>query len=425
MDRINDKAEMPNKAETPNSAEKAEAVSGSGAILNVPICENAEFDEWILREPLKAAMILDTYPDGLRDTRLLVRNNSHQVMLIENLTPEWFAKEQPSPGDYLANLGGMKIVIPRSSFLFGLVLARGVAGEVLKMRQALQILHTHTGHDGALETTEDEAKPYQSTPVPRCEYCDGTGDVHSQTGEWRGTCQPCADADLLAALEATAKGCPGFETGLPIPGHGGKHFSTAHLTQQQDELFSLLAPDSVLRLVELARQGLRCSETVLDGTQALEFRLFPNDGSQPEDTAHLDCPACGGSGHRADVADDNVVDAEWPPASTEALQLAAKAWQEPGTSHLVMDSRLAEAFGRILDRQRAQLAGATPALLKFDPKDGLADVYPSEAHQYREYHGMVAWLFDPFTGGRRDARDVGSDPFGLLMVAPAAQEGGA
>lgn len=22
----------------------------------------------------------------------------------------------------------------------------------------------------------------------RCEYCDGTGDVHDQTGEWRGVC---------------------------------------------------------------------------------------------------------------------------------------------------------------------------------------------------------------------------------------------
>ncbi len=22
----------------------------------------------------------------------------------------------------------------------------------------------------------------------RCESCDGTGDVHDQTGEWRGTC---------------------------------------------------------------------------------------------------------------------------------------------------------------------------------------------------------------------------------------------
>lgn len=69
--------------------------------------------------------------------------------------------------------------------------------------------------------------------------------------------------------------------------------------------------------------------------------------------------------------------------------------------------------------------GATPPLFKFDPIDGIADVYPSEARQYREYHGQVAWLFDPFTGVRRDARDVGSDPFGLMVGAPAPGEGGA
>lgn len=25
----------------------------------------------------------------------------------------------------------------------------------------------------------------------RCEYCDGTGDVHSFDGEWRGECHEC------------------------------------------------------------------------------------------------------------------------------------------------------------------------------------------------------------------------------------------
>jgi hypothetical protein len=31
--------------------------------------------------------------------------------------------------------------------------------------------------------------PEQQAPVQeRCKYCDGTGDVHDQTGEWRGTC---------------------------------------------------------------------------------------------------------------------------------------------------------------------------------------------------------------------------------------------
>ncbi|MDR0212864.1 MAG: hypothetical protein LBJ15_02530 [Comamonas sp.] len=28
----------------------------------------------------------------------------------------------------------------------------------------------------------------QMPAPPRCEYCDGTGDVHSLDGEWRGTC---------------------------------------------------------------------------------------------------------------------------------------------------------------------------------------------------------------------------------------------
>ena len=27
--------------------------------------------------------------------------------------------------------------------------------------------------------------------MSRCPYCDGTGDVHSITGEWRGVCTEC------------------------------------------------------------------------------------------------------------------------------------------------------------------------------------------------------------------------------------------
>lgn len=27
--------------------------------------------------------------------------------------------------------------------------------------------------------------------MSRCPYCDGTGDVHSITGEWRGACTEC------------------------------------------------------------------------------------------------------------------------------------------------------------------------------------------------------------------------------------------
>jgi len=40
----------------------------------------------------------------------------------------------------------------------------------------------------------------------------------------------------------------------------------------------------------------------------------------------------------------------------------------------------------------------------------------TDAAQWREWHGGTAWLFDPWTGRCRDARDVGSDVHGLLIV---------
>ena len=43
-------------------------------------------------------------------------------------------------------------------------------------------------------------------PAQRCTYCDGTGDVHSIDGEWRGKC-PCAQdvTELVDALERLAR----------------------------------------------------------------------------------------------------------------------------------------------------------------------------------------------------------------------------
>ena len=61
-------------------------------------------------------------------------------------------------------------------------------------------------------------------------------------------------------------------------------------------------------------------------------------------------------------------------------------------------------------------------LMKFDPATGEERPYPSHAAQCREWHGGTAWLFDPWTGRRRDARDVGGDVHGLLIV-PAGSPG--
>lgn len=58
-------------------------------------------------------------------------------------------------------------------------------------------------------------------------------------------------------------------------------------------------------------------------------------------------------------------------------------------------------------------------LMKYDPATGAERPFPSHAAQWREYHGkMVAWLYNPWTGARRRAADVGSDPQGFGIAVP-------
>lgn len=63
--------------------------------------------------------------------------------------------------------------------------------------------------------------------------------------------------------------------------------------------------------------------------------------------------------------------------------------------------------------------GQQDSLMKFDPATGDPKPYPSHAAQWREWHGKgTAWLINPWTGTRRNAGDVGSDPFGRLIQPP-------
>ena len=56
-------------------------------------------------------------------------------------------------------------------------------------------------------------------------------------------------------------------------------------------------------------------------------------------------------------------------------------------------------------------------VMKFDPATGEPRPYPSHAEQWRRWHGHgCAWLFNPWSGERRDARDVGSDINGRLIA---------
>ena len=73
----------------------------------------------------------------------------------------------------------------------------------------------------------------------------------------------------------------------------------------------------------------------------------------------------------------------------------------------------------ILKSQKTDHPGMTKSgqneQMKFDPSNGSKEPYPSHADQYREWHGAVAWLFNPWAGNKRDPRDIGSDVLGYLI----------
>jgi D-hexose-6-phosphate mutarotase len=51
-----------------------------------------------------------------------------------------------------------------------------------------------------------------------------------------------------------------------------------------------------------------------------------------------------------------------------------------------------------------------------NPDNWLHDGLWKNAVQWREYHGKVAWLYNPWTKVQRDARDIGDDTFGYLIA---------
>ena len=55
-------------------------------------------------------------------------------------------------------------------------------------------------------------------------------------------------------------------------------------------------------------------------------------------------------------------------------------------------------------------------VMMFDPAFGTEKPFPSDAGQYRGFHGPRAWLFDPWTGKRRTVAEIGLDVNGQLIV---------
>lgn len=71
-----------------------------------------------------------------------------------------------------------------------------------------------------------------------------------------------------------------------------------------------------------------------------------------------------------------------------------------------------------IDELRVELAALRhkQSALLFDPATGKRMTAPVSANEYRRMEGEVAWLYNPWTGDKRDPRDVGTDVLGLLIV---------
>lgn len=57
--------------------------------------------------------------------------------------------------------------------------------------------------------------------------------------------------------------------------------------------------------------------------------------------------------------------------------------------------------------------------LRYDPATGEKIDTPITAQTYRLFLGVVAWLFNPWNGVKRDPRDIGSDVQGFLITPTA------
>ncbi len=51
----------------------------------------------------------------------------------------------------------------------------------------------------------------------------------------------------------------------------------------------------------------------------------------------------------------------------------------------------------------------------FDPATGSILNLEWFSDNYRDSHGEIAWLYNPWTGRRRNPYDIGSDVLGLLI----------
>jgi len=62
--------------------------------------------------------------------------------------------------------------------------------------------------------------------------------------------------------------------------------------------------------------------------------------------------------------------------------------------------------------------GNGPRIIDLSPVDGCVMARRYTAQEYRRRHPGHIWYFNPWSGTRRDSRDIASDPTGQLIISP-------
>lgn len=106
----------------------------------------------------------------------------------------------------------------------------------------------------------------------------------------------------------------------------------------------------------------------------------------------------------------------------------SKVHRELATSRLYAKQgwERAQAKSKECTELRERMANCPPVqdiksgqekMMWYDPATGKEYPSPYKADEYRQYHGNVAWLYNPWTGKMRHPGDIGTDVLGLLIIA--------
>ena len=150
-------------------------------------------------------------------------------------------------------------------------------------------------------------------------------------------------------------------------------------------------------------EAIKDIQELRDSMKILDYKYFPNDcvktpeGNYSRVNKNMDYQL-GTSLELEDLIDDCI---------------DYKSSTHEHASDVLRNIQLFELSKRVKAEVKSKVK-PSPVML-FDPVEGTYTPYPSCAVQYRKYHGKVAWMYNPYTGHKRDPRDVGVDVFGEMI----------